>query len=130
METVARLWGGDFLKLPMRYRLDYGFLRDGFLTGFAEIKCRNNNHDKYPTYMVSAEKVKAGAEWYALGIKAVLIVAFTDGIYQLPLYLEPDYYAPGGRADRNDPDDREVMAHFCNSRLKMVSDIIMTRVAA
>lgn len=72
-----------------------------------EIKTRRNAHDKYPTYMLSANKWRSGmkiAEHYRLPF--LLFVKFTDGIFYTKLKKHYET-ARGGRTDRLDPYDQE-----------------------
>ena len=44
-------------KLPMQYRLDFAIFKDGDCLGFAEVKTRSFEMNKYPTVMISLSKV-------------------------------------------------------------------------
>lgn len=83
------------------------FRPDGSAFAIVEIKTRKNTKNKYPTYMLSAQKVQRGLE-IAKGsnIPFLLVVQFTDGIYCTN--LRDDYEMKhGGRYDRGDFRDVE-----------------------
>jgi len=116
MTAVGKAWGVEFTKLPDRYRMDYVLTVGNIGVGFAEIKCRTHTSTSYDTWFISSEKLLTAQSWEALGLPCTAIVQFADGIFTVPL-KDPDYYAPGGRSDRADGDDQEVMAHFKSARL-------------
>ena len=98
----------DFVQTGSLGNVD-GFIcyKDGRPAAAVEIKTRKNASDKYPTYMLSANKWRNGlviAEQY--NIPFVLIVRFTDGIFAVSLGKS---YKPtqGGRYDRGDAKDIE-----------------------
>lgn len=77
------------------------------LVAVVEIKCRNNTHNKYPTYMISAVKWRNGLQLAKdRGVIFLLVVSFTDGIYVTKV---KDSYEikQGGRYDRGDFKDIE-----------------------
>ena len=87
--------------------MDGTLSRAGKPIAMVEIKTRTNASDKYPTYMISATKVKK----ILLMCKEnktipMLVVRFTDGVFATEL---KDGYAisKGGRKDRNDSCDIE-----------------------
>jgi hypothetical protein len=86
-----------------------GYLRkpDGALAAIIEIKTRKNNKNKYPTYMLSANKWEVGRRVADnLGVPFLLVVQFTDGVYVTK--LKANYpISQGGRYDRNDARDVE-----------------------
>jgi hypothetical protein len=108
-EHVARKWSCDFEKMPVAYPVDYGFVRDDKLLFIAEIKCRTIPRKKYPTYMISAKKV-ADARSIAstLSVPALLVVRWSCGsIRWINMNTDPVSVRWGGRADRDDSNDKE-----------------------
>lgn len=111
------------VKLPISYRLDYAFhdsTNDAQIRFWAEVKRRHNNHDAYPTYMVSLAKWMAAAEMNRITGKRVLFgIKYDDGVYLLKvtekslLDMRPFLtYAMGGRTDRGDAADIEPVVHI------------------
>lgn len=97
-----------YTKTPDLYAVDgLWYDPDNVLSAVVEIKTRKNDHDKYPTYMLSASKWRKGldiAKEY--GVPFMLVVQFTDGIYGVR--LKKDYEIKvGGRFDRGDAKDVE-----------------------
>lgn len=109
----------DYEKLPIAYKADYAFLRDGEIVAFIEIRCRNVAHDEYPTIMLSLLKwhdVNAMAK--AAGVPAMFVVRYTDGVYAIPFREMPDEITMGGRALQRDSRDREPVVHYNVSRMR------------
>lgn len=110
---IAAAHSLDFCKLPRAYAADYAFLKDGRCVIIAEVKCRTNAADAYPTYMLSALKrysVRQLAK--ELHARPLLVVQFTDQLLHINLNEEPDFIAEGGRTDRNDSQDVELVYHY------------------
>ena len=99
-----------------------GYLKhpDDRLAAIIEIKCRNNAHDKYPTYMISATKWRnARAIAKDADIPFLLVVRFTDGIYAVRGNV--DYpTAKGGRYDRGDAKDTEECMYIPLDKFKKI----------
>lgn len=70
-------------KLPISYGLDFLVTKNNDAIGVMEVKHRNNNHDTYPTVMLSLLKWNKGIDF---AIKNKLIfsfaVRFQDGDYR------------------------------------------------
>ncbi len=100
--------------MPIRYGIDYAFLRDGAVVGFAELKCRTIRRDAFPTMMISLGKIiSAQALYRVTHVPIVLVVEWTDwvGWTQIAGENACDYQtALGGRKDRNDEQDNDVVA--------------------
>ena len=110
--TALKEKGLDVVKMPVSYRLDFAMLRNGEIYGFAEVKTRNNRHDKYPTLMISLGKVMAARQLSKVtGTPSILLVKFLDGLYWCD-FASPFDLKIGGRKDRQDAADIEPVAHF------------------
>lgn len=80
---------------------------NGNAAALVEIKVRNNESARYPTYMLSATKWRNGlAEATNQGVVFLLVVRFTDGVFVTKL-KQKYQVGEGGRRDRNDPKDIE-----------------------
>lgn len=105
--AVSRKCNCEVRKLKKLFACDYVGLRNRNIVSFLEIKVRNNAHDKYPTYMISADKV-----WKSLSMAMAferpffLVVSFTDGIYYTGQFPSEEMSLTG-RYDRNDGADVE-----------------------
>jgi hypothetical protein len=85
----------------------YLYYPDMKLAAIVEIKTRRNNYNKYPTYMLSANKWRNGlALSKEKGVPFMLVVSFLDGIYVTKMKQEYDI-RQGGRYDRGDAMDVE-----------------------
>jgi len=115
-------WSCTLGKLPIRYAVDYAFLRDGEVVGFAELKCRLTTRTKYPAYMVSLHKVMASRMLYhTTNTPVVLVVEWTDAIgwTQIAGPSASEFrVGMGGRRDRNDDQDIEPVALISIDRFK------------
>jgi hypothetical protein len=61
--------------------------------------------------MVNVGKVLYARQWVDNGIKVVLLVGWTDAVGHISLTAD-SFAALGGRNDRGDPNDEDVMMHF------------------
>jgi len=115
---AAETWKCKAQKIPISYHLDYAFMRDDKLCAWAEVKCRTNHVNAYPTYMLSMNKIMHGIQMNTItGAAFVLIVEFTNGIY----WVKPEgKYTIGfnGRRDRNDTADMEPVAYIPMNEFK------------
>jgi hypothetical protein len=103
-------------KLDISERLDFNFSHNGELAGFAEVKVRNNTREKYPTYMISLTKLQSAWQLYKQYRKpCYLIVGWTDCIGMIDFFSHP-YVDVGGRKDRGDIADIELVCHYDISR--------------
>ena len=102
----------SFEKCSLEDRLDFSFYHNKELCGFAEIKVRKNLFNKYPTYMISLTKLQAA---WSLSKKhkkpCYLVVAWKDCIGIVDMFSRP-YVDVGGRTDRNDAADIEIVCHY------------------
>ena len=102
------------VETPVKSAWDYFAVKNRDVLALVEIKCRRNAHDKYPTYMISTEKIHRclSRSWFT-GIPFWLIVAFTD---QTMLWIANDGsdvgHTLGGRWDRGDQQDIELVTHI------------------
>jgi hypothetical protein len=116
--TILKEKGIDLVKMPVSYRLDFAILRKGKVRGFAEVKTRNNRHNKYPTLMISLGKVMAARQLSEVtGTPSFLLVKFLDGLYWCN-FASPFNLEIGGRTDRQDAADIEPVAHFAISAFR------------
>lgn len=119
VQELSQHWMCDYHKLPISYQLDYALLRDGKICAICEIKVRNVVLNHYDTLIISAAKRLAGLQYSKMmGIPALLVVKYEDGIRFINFSEEPDSIGVGGRTDRGDMQDTEIVLHYATSRLK------------
>lgn len=106
---VATDWGIQVVKLKPKYPCDWAFVWNGEVTGYMEIKCRTHVYGAYPTYLISAEKIRyALTVWREFEIPVVLVVAWTDFIGYIKVRPPWNYkIRVAGRTDREDEQDVE-----------------------
>ena len=98
----------------------YSLPEDGSRGALVEVKKRNNAHNRYPTYMLSANKHRNLIDISTTqNIPALLFVGFTDGVYATK--LKPEYpTGQGGRYDRNNPYDIENCIYIALDEFKQI----------
>lgn len=112
---VGAEYGCTLIKLKNFNVCDSKIVRDGVQIGWAEVKRRHNNHDKYTWYKISDRKWKN-----LLGIAEAdllpvfLFILFDDGLYQVPVISQiRTKVVWGGRTrDQRDAQDVELMRAF------------------
>ena len=113
--------GYEVYKLPIQYRLDWLLRYNGNPIAFAEVKTRNCNKDTYPTVMISLSKViHARMLAEATNLPCYLILFYRDCIARVN-FDDTFTVNPGGRSDRNDPQDLDVCAYYPVERLTVIS---------
>jgi len=107
---LEEAWKCQFHKMPKTSPVDYIVTTNGLARGFVEIKIRSNASTKYPTYMISQKKIDAAKKLMECsGLSTQLIVKWTDVVGRVT--LNADYPTRiGGRFDRNDSADVEMVA--------------------
>lgn len=106
--VLVSMWDVQFHKLPRFYFVDWILIQDGKAKAFAELKCRNNPRDKYPTLMLSLHKWMHGkAMAQEIDGAFLVIVRWEDGIYYHKQGWCEVSYGIGGRTDRSDKEDVE-----------------------
>ena len=108
-QYLEGIWNCVYVQAPTLSHID-GMLYNQdqtTLQALVEIKTRRNASNKYPTYMLSANKWRAVVELSKYhSVPFLLIVKFTDGMYAAK--LKDDYPVhQGGRYDRGDAMDVE-----------------------
>ena len=73
--------GYEFVKLPIRYQLDFMVMRDDTPKAFVEVKHRTCRMYQYPTAMISLGKVMKARQLTQLTqLPAYLLNVYTDNI--------------------------------------------------
>jgi len=109
-EFLSKKWGCSVFKLPIKYKIDFAFVKDNRVVAWAEIKERSR---KYDEMFISLDKWLAGKEIsLSTGIPFVVVFAFDDGIYWRSVQGDDPRIVIGGREDRGDWQDIEPMAVF------------------
>ena len=119
---IALIKNCEFKKLPMSYYIDWVFLRAGKPVAIAEVKCRKNPSNQYPTLMLSLAKWMHGKQLAnELSVPFLVVVRWEDGIF-LHLVGENSNVSHGfgGRTDRNDDSDVEPVVYIPVNQFKKV----------
>jgi len=93
---------------------DWIAVRAGAATALVEIKTRTTPYAQYSTYLIDQRKLDdlalaAGI----LGLKPILAVMFSDGIYVVDVTIRSSYpVKSGGRSDRGDKYDTDIVYHI------------------
>ena len=111
-EYAAPKMNCEMRKQDKFNQFDYVALSKGHVRAFIELRCRNNNFDKYPTCFITVNKLAlAYSLHHATGIKILFLVGWQDkvGIANL---VKKYPVKIGGRTDRNDKADIEAVAEI------------------
>jgi len=121
-DQLRDTWKCALSRTPRKYPYDYVAEVNGKVAALIEIKSRNNAHDKYPTYMISADKiVTCQTAASTLGLRFFLVVSFNDQLMYW-VYRKDDFTVDlGGRRDRNDDADWEPVVHIPMTHFKKVT---------
>lgn len=118
---VSQKFKCTFMKMPIRYGLDFCAMRDGIAVGFMEVKVRSNKAGKYDTYMLSLGKIMAANDLLrSTSLPSVLAVRWLDAWGHV--YISGDACGQvsfGGRSDRDDEQDMEPVVLIPMSRFKI-----------
>ena len=113
IEDVCAVAGGfKAVKLKEFSKVDFALMRGPAVKMLCEVKVRDRH---YPQMFLSLEKVQALRNYAAAtGIAARVIFATPKGIFAKKIGpLEIDgWVGLGGRTDRGDPDDVEMVVYF------------------
>ena len=87
---------------------------DGSVISWVEIKVRTNPIRQYPTYMISMKKLRTAMECYRETRKDVFLLVRWSccTVGRISLLERPDSVGQGGRVDRGDPQDVEIVAYY------------------
>ena len=103
-----------FEKLEFGHRADYIIIDDDLPVMYVEIKNRTCTSQQYDTYTISKNKLLSLSKLAeSENVNAVLVVQWTDqaGYIDVDRYLRSASDSVGGRYDRNDSHDEELMSN-------------------
>lgn len=117
-DLMALSWNCTAHKLPIHYEVDFALTRCDNIKAWAEVKCRSRTYD---VMYVSLHKWKAGKELSRVtGLPFLLVYGVNGKVYWTKADELQPTFCMGGRADRNDWQDREPMAAFALSSFKVM----------
>lgn len=118
-DQLAQLWKCDVMTMPKRHPVDFLF---GDTSGacWIEVKRRYVESKKYATLIIDKEKLVAGHRHSeATGLPFGIVVHWNDGIFFARVDDPSEYQcAPGGRRDRGDANDIDIVAHIPTQRFE------------
>jgi hypothetical protein len=111
IDMVATKTGMRAVKLPQFQDIDFALMRGEVVWGVVEVKGRRKH---YPQMFLSLHKVQALRQYACAGLQARVIYATPQGIFAKKIGKgEIDgWIGLGGRTDRGDNKDQEVMVFF------------------
>lgn len=111
IDTVASMAGMTAHKLKAYSNVDFALMRDKMVRMVCEVKVRKQH---YPQMFLSLHKVQALRHYASLGLEARVIFATPAGIFvkKIGPGSIDGWIGLGGRTDRGDPDDQELMVFF------------------
>ena len=114
-EMEAR-FGVVLRQMARFYPIDFAAIHpdSGKVASLCELKTRTTRSTQYRTFFLSAKKVEAACSYRAaLGLPVTLFVRWTDRVGELRVdEVKPAFFTVGGREDRGDALDVELMAHW------------------
>lgn len=111
-QFAAFRWNCKMRKQDKYNQFDYIAIKDKKIDAFVELRCRNNSIHKYPSCFITVNKLyNAHAIHQATGVKVLFLVGWDDrtGVADLTKQYP---VALGGRVDRDDPADIEIVAEI------------------
>ena len=119
---AAALESCEFEKFPLwgttrSHQIDGQFVNPvtGGLKRLVEIKCRSHRIGEYVTYMIDREKIRMGLVWSSLTREPFSIIVQWEnccGGLTITKDLAKADVRRGGRTDRDDKHDVEMLCHF------------------
>ena len=101
------------VKTPPLAPYDYCIVKKDLISGVVEIKVRSNPSYKYPTYMISLEKVsQCTSHANIIGCPFYVVVQWTDKLGRWKFNKGQYTTGIGGRTDRNDSMDQEAVIYI------------------
>ena len=124
-KMLSHHWNCEFVKLPLRYHLDFVVTRNDKAVGFAEFKTRNYSMadiNKMGGYLLSIGKWSAAKQLCeASQLPFALVVKTLDGLYCSTFTeFKPDDVLVRGRTDRSDWQDIEPCVLLITQRFKRI----------
>jgi len=122
---LSKAWGVDIWSFtPHTTTGDLLLGRENELKAICEVKTRNNPIAQYETYIISRnklERISQAAETF--NTKGLLVVRFDDCLCWHDAQAALDYPTEvGGRYDRGDHNDIELMVHIPIEKLRKVKN--------
>jgi hypothetical protein len=112
VEILSQKWRVNFLKLPIKYHLDYAATRNGKVTAYVEVKVRKYTMaqiGKWGGYMLSIGKLQTAKLLFEISSATFcLAVQCADGLYWIAIKDFSEFpVVITGRTDRGDAQDVE-----------------------
>jgi hypothetical protein len=126
-KMLSHHWNCEFIKLPLRYHLDFVVTRNSKAVAFAEFKTRNYSMadiNKMGGYLLSIGKWLAAKQLCeASQLPFALVVKTLDGLYCSTFTeFKPDDVLVRGRTDRSDWQDIEPCVLLNTKRFKRIDN--------
>lgn len=112
LSAIAERYKVEVVKCPQKYEFDAMIVKGGKVESMIEFKHRSVASTAYPTAIIGLNKALYAHNFkQATGIPCNLVVEWTDmiGMVNLKKFVN---VSVGGRNDRNDPNDHQMLAHY------------------
>jgi hypothetical protein len=126
INRVVPLWGVIADKNPEWHKIDFSLavVSRQPIIGFVEAKCRNCDHERYPTFFVSLTKYMSACEVARFtGIPTYFLVEWLDQTKYVRVPCRTTGVCMGGRLDRGNPDDMEPVIHIPTTEFRPVEEV-------
>jgi len=117
---IETRWGCQLTKLPRSYGADFVAVRNG-VVAVIEVKRRKISINTYSTIMLSLHKVAAMRQWASMcKVEPIFVIQYDDALAYINVAEDPDRVDLGGRRDRGDDQDIEIVYHYSTDRLRII----------
>jgi len=114
-------WNATLVDLGDASEIDYVAIRDRQAVGLVEVKRRRNPMGKYPTLQISLTKIIAGLKLsISTNLPFILAIQWDDATGYVTIKAGTYNVVEGGRRDRGDPADVELMIEIDTGRFRVL----------
>ena len=122
---LGSAWSCTFIKMPIKYHLDYAMLRDENIQGFCELKSPNYalaDFTRFGGFFISLDKFMSAKKLNdATGLPCMIVLNALDGVWYTTFHdAKLTSIKMKGRKDRGDWQDMEPCAVLDTSQFKIL----------
>jgi len=124
---LSQAWSCSFVKMPIKYHLDYAMLRDEKIVGFCEMKSPNYSladFKRFGGFFISLDKfMSANKLNETTKLPCMIVLNALDGVWYTTFHDARFHsFKIKGRKDRNDWQDMEPCVVLDTDQFKLLKD--------